>query len=166
MASAIGIAVATSAMTAVAQSGDIASCDRLAAYPDDPDKPAGVAGNYEIPAGESATALKACKAAVRGADAPRRIWFELGRGRAHEFSHQRAEAVRVYRKAVEAGSTSAMVGLGGLCAKGAGVKAHPVDARKLFEQAAAAGNQFGMINLRSVFGAGIGVPVDFAKARS
>jgi hypothetical protein len=86
-------------------------------------QPAGVAGNYEIPAGESATALKACKAAVRAADAPRRIWFELGR--AHEFSHQRAEAVRVYRKAVEAGSTSAMVGLGGLCAKGAGVKKGP-----------------------------------------
>jgi hypothetical protein len=32
--SAIGIAVATSAMTAVAQSGNIATCDRLAAYPE------------------------------------------------------------------------------------------------------------------------------------
>jgi TPR repeat protein len=161
---AIGIAVATCAGAAGAQSSDIATCDRLAAYPDDPDKPPGVAGNYEIPADEIATALKACKAAARAADAPRRIWFELGR--AHEFSRQPAEAAKAYRKAVEAGSTSAMVGLGGLYAKGAGVKADPAEARKLFEQAATAGSPLGMVNLGSVYGAGIGVPVDFAKARS
>jgi hypothetical protein len=81
-------------------------------------------------------------------------------------AHGKPRNALVYRKAVEAGSTSAMVGLGGLCAKGAGVKADPVEARKLFEQAVVAGNQLGMIDLRSVFGAGIGVPVDFAKARS
>jgi TPR repeat protein len=161
---AIGIAIAASATAVGAQSSDSATCDRLAAFPDDPDKPAGVAGNYEIPAGEITTALKACKAAARAADAPSRIWFELGR--AYEFSRQPAEAAKAYRKAVEAGSTSAMVGLGGLYAKGAGVKADPVEARKLFERAAIAGNPLGMINLGSVYGAGIGVPVDFAKSRS
>jgi uncharacterized protein len=161
---AIGIALATSTMGALAQSTDSATCDRLAAFPDDPDKPAGVAGNYEIPAGEIATALKACKAAAHAAGATHRTWFELGR--AYEFSRQHAEAAKAYRKAIEAGSTSAMVGLGGLYAKGAGVKADPVEARKLFEQAAAAGNPLGMINLGSVYGAGIGVPVDFAKSRS
>jgi uncharacterized protein len=161
---AIGIALATSTMGALAQSTDSATCDRLAAFLDDPDKPAGVAGNYEIPAGEIATALKACKAAAHAAGATHRTWFELGR--AYEFSRQHAEAAKAYRKAIEAGSTSAMVGLGGLYAKGAGVKADPVEARKLFEQAAAAGNPLGMINLGSVYGAGIGVPVDFAKSRS
>jgi len=42
---ATGVVVAMSAAAALAQSTDIATCDRLAAYPDDPDKPAGVAGN-------------------------------------------------------------------------------------------------------------------------
>jgi TPR repeat protein len=159
-----GIALAASAIAAAAQSNDSATCDRLAAFPDDPDKPAGVAGNYEIPRDEIATALKACKAAAHAAGATHRTWFELGR--AYEFSRQHGEAAKAYRKAIEAGSTSAMVGLGGLYAKGAGVKADPAEARKLFEQAATAGNSLGMINLGSVYGAGIGVPVDFAKARS
>jgi uncharacterized protein len=143
---------------------DAETCDRLAAYPDDPDKPAGVGGNYEIPRDEIATALKACKAAAHAANATHRTWFELGR--AYEFGRQHGEAAKAYRRAIEAGSTSAMVGLGGLYAKGAGVKADPVEARKLFEQAATAGNPLGMINLGSVYGAGIGVPVDFAKSRS
>jgi TPR repeat protein len=156
--------VAMSVAAALAQSTDIATCDRLAAYPDDPDKPTGVAGNYEIPAAEIATALKACKAASGAADAPRRIWFELGR--AHEFSRQPAEALKAYRKAIDAGSTSAMVGLGGMYANGSGVKANAAEARKLFEQAAAAGNPLAMANLGSIYGAGVGVPVDFAKARS
>jgi uncharacterized protein len=161
---AVGIAAAMGTAAALAQSSDGATCDRLAAYPDDPDKPAGVAGNYEIPRDEIATALKACKAAAGAANAPGRFWFELGR--AYEFSRRPAEAVKAYRKAIDAGSTSAMVGLGGLYAKGAGVKADPAEARKLFERAAAAGNPLGMINMGSVYGAGIGVPVDFAKARS
>jgi tetratricopeptide (TPR) repeat protein len=156
--------VAMSVAAALAQSTDIATCDRLAAYPDDPDKPTGVAGNYEIPAAEIATALKACKAASGAADAPQRIWFELGR--AHEFSRQPAEALKAYRKAIDAGSTSAMVGLGGVYANGSGVKANAAEARKLFEQAAAAGNPLAMANLGSIYGAGVGVPVDFAKARS
>ncbi len=160
---AIGIVITTCAMAAGAQSSDSATCDRLAAYPDDPDKPPGVAGNYEIPAGDIATALKACKAAAHAADATHRTRFELGR--AYEFGRQHAEAAKAYRKAIEAGSTSAMVGLAGLYAKGAGVKADPAEARKLFERAAAAGNPLGMLNLGSVYGAGIGVPVDFARAR-
>jgi uncharacterized protein len=161
---AIGIAAAMGAAAALAQSTDAATCDRLAAFPDDPDKPAGVAGNYEIPRDDTATTLKACKAAAGAPDAPPHIWFELGR--AYEFGRRPAEAAKAYRKAIDAGSTSAMVGLGGLYAKGNGVKADPAEARKLFERAAAAGNPLGMINMGSVYGAGIGVPVDFAKARS
>jgi TPR repeat protein len=161
---ATGVALTISAAAALAESNDIASCDRLAAYPDDPDTPASVAGHYEIPGAEIATALKACKAAAGAADAPRRIWFELGR--AYEFSRLPAKALKAYRKAIDAGSTSAMVGLGGMYANGAGVKADAAEARKLFEQAAAEGNPLAMTNLGSIYGAGIGVPVDFAKARS
>ena len=163
MVVAIGAAVAMSAPPARAESADTATCDRLAAFPDDPDKPAGIAGRYEIPGPEIATALKACKAAANAADAPSRIWFELGR--AYEFSRQPAEALKAYRKAIDAGSTSAMVGLGGMYANGSGIKANPAEARKLFEQAAAAGNPLAMSNIGSMYGAGIGVALDFAKAR-
>jgi uncharacterized protein len=142
---AIGVVVAVSAAAALAQSTDIATCDRLASYPEDPDKPSGVAGNYQIPRAEIATALKTCKAAAGAADAPRRIWFELGR--AYEFSRQPAEALKAYRRAIDAGSTSAMVGLGGMYAHGSGVKANAAEAHKLFEQAATAGNPLGMITL-------------------
>jgi uncharacterized protein len=162
-----GILVAVAALllhaTAARAETNAETCDRLAAFPDDPDKPAGVAGNYQIPRPDIATVVKACKAAAGTADAPRRLWFELGR--AYEFSHQPAEALRAYRKAVDMGSTTAMVGLGGMFAKGSGIKANPAEARKLFERAAAAGNATGMNNLGSVYGAGMGVPVDFAKAR-
>jgi uncharacterized protein len=163
-----GIVVAVAALlahtTAARAETDIETCDRLAAFPDDPDKPTGVAGNYQIPPPDIAAAVKACKATAGATDAPRRLWFELGR--AYEFNHQPAEALRAYRKAVDMGSTTAMVGLGGLYAKGSGIKANPAEARKLFERAAAAGNTIGMINLGSVYGAGIGGPVDFAKARA
>jgi uncharacterized protein len=143
---------------------DVATCDRLAAHPDDPDKPADVKGSLDIAAPDIATALKACKAAAAAPDPPRRLLFELGR--AYEFSRQPAQAAGAYRKAVEAGSTSAMVGLGALYVRGTGVKTNEAEARKLFERAAAAGDPIGMTNLGSMYGAGIGVAVDFAVARS
>ena len=143
---------------------DIATCDRLAAHPGDPDKPADVKGSLDIAPPDVATALKACKTAAAAPDAPRRVQFELGR--AYEFNRQPASAAIAYRKAVEAGSTSAMVGLGALYAKGTGVKTNGAEARKLFERAAAAGDPLGMSNLGSMYGAGIGGPVDFALARS
>jgi uncharacterized protein len=147
-----------------AASSDIATCDRLAAHPDDADKPADVRGSYDITKRDMAAALKACKTAAAARDAPRRVIFELGR--AYEFNRQPAEAAGAYRRAIDAGSTSAMVGLGGLYANGTGVKKNEAEARRLFERAADAGDRIGMTNLGSVYGAGIGVPVDFAMARS
>jgi len=143
---------------------DAETCDRLAAFPDDPDKPAGAAGNRYIPGPDIATAVKACKAAASAAGAPRRLWFELGR--AYEFGHEPARAVQAYRNAVDMGSTSAMVGLGAMQIKGSGVKANPAAGRALIERAAAAGNPAGMSDLGALHGAGIGGPVDFAKART
>ena len=143
---------------------DVETCDHLAAYPDDPDKPAGVAGNYHIPRPDVGAAVKACKAATSADGVPRRIWFELGR--AYEFNHQAAEALQAYRKAIDMGSTSAMVGIGGMYAHGSGVKANPAEARKWIERAAAAGDPTGMANLGAIYGSGMGVPVDFAKSRA
>jgi TPR repeat protein len=149
---------------ASAAPADIAACDRLAAHPDDKDKPAGVKGSYDIATADVAAALKACKSAAAMPDAPRRIYLELGR--AFEFNRQNAEAAKAYRRAADAGSTSAMVGLGTLLVNGSGIKTNPAEARIWFEKAANLGDVTGMTNLASVYGGGVGVPVDFAVARS
>ncbi len=160
------VVVATVTLTepASAAATDIATCDRLAAHPEDPDKPADIKGAYDIPRQDIREALVACKAAAADPKAPRRILFELGR--AYEFNHKPNEAAKAYRKAVEAGSTTAMVGLGYLYISGAGVPRNQGEARRLFERAAAAGDPTGMSDLGSIYGGGVGVPVDFAKARS
>ena len=159
-AAAAGIATP---MPALAAPADIATCDRLAAHPDDSDKPADVKGTLDIAGADVTAALRACKAAAAAADAPRRIWFELGR--AYEFNRQPAEAAYAYRKAVNAGNTSAMVGLGVLLINGVGVKTNLTEARSLIEKAANAGDVGGMNNLASIYGAGLGIPVNFAMAR-
>jgi TPR repeat protein len=151
------------AAPARAAPADISACDRLAAHPDDKDKPADVKGSYDIAKADVAAALKACKAAAAMPEAPRRINLELGR--ALEFNSQNAEAAKAYRKAADAGSTSAMVGLGTLLV-GSGIKTNPAEARMWFEKAANLGDVTGMTNLASVYGGGVGVPVDFAVARN
>ncbi len=164
MLCAAAIAVATlPAIPAVAASSDIATCDRLAALPEDNDRPAGVKGTGAIDDADAPLALKACKAAASAPDAPRRISMQLGR--VYEFMRQPAEAARVYRKAANAGNTSAMVELGVLLAEGDGIKKDETEAKAWFEKAALAGDPNGMANLGSVYGGGIGVPVDLAAAR-
>lgn len=143
---------------------NLATCDRLAAHPDDKDKPSDIKGSYDIAKADVPKALKACKAAVSAPDAPRRAWFELER--AYEFNRQNTEAAKAYRKAVDAGNTNAMVELGTLLVNGEGIKKDEVEARLLFEEAANAGDVMGMSNLGALYGAGLGVPADFATARS
>jgi TPR repeat protein len=147
-----------------ASPADVAKCDELAALPNDPDNPPDIKGRRDIPPREVAAALAACKAAAATAGAPPRTLFELGR--AYEFNRQPAEAAKAYRRAVDAGSSTAMVGLGTLYATGKGVARNPAETRKLFTRAAEAGNPIGMSNLGSLYGAGLGVRVDFAMARS
>lgn len=114
-------------MPADAATDDIAICNRFAAHPDDKDKPSDVKGSYDIAKADVAKALKACKAAASAHDGPRRAWFELGR--AYEFNRQKAEATKAYRKAVDAGNTAAMVGLGTLLVNGDGVKKDEAEAK-------------------------------------
>lgn len=148
---------------AIAAPADIATCDRLAAHPTDPDRPADVTGNFDIHDADIPVALKACKAAAASPNAPRRIWMELGR--AYEFNRQIAEAADAYRKAAEAGSASAMTGLGVLLIKGEGLKKNIAEGRMLIEKAASAGDVDAMGNLAALYGAGIGGKVDFVMAR-
>jgi uncharacterized protein len=141
-----------------AQSADLVLCDRVAADPVDPDKPADVKGAVVIDKSDIPIALKYCKVASASS---RRALYELGR--AYAANQQIPEAIGAYRKAADKGSTSAMVELGVLIGAGNGVAKNPAEARKLFERAAEAGNARGVTNLAALSG---GTPTDPVKARA
>ena len=153
------IVAACAPSLALAQSADLVLCDRIAADPSDPDKPADIKGVTEIAASDVATAIKFCKTA---APSSRRAMFELGR--AYAASQKTADAMAAWRKAADRGSTSAMVELGVLYATGSGVAKDEGEARKLFERAAEAGNPRGVSNLAAL-GGGASTPSDPARSR-
>ena len=140
-----------------AQTADLALCDRVAADPTDPDKPADVRGTSDIAPSDIATAIRYCKIASAKS---RRALYQLGR--AYAANRQIPEAMSAYRQAADKGSTSAMVELGVMFGTGAGVPRDEAQARTLFERAAAAGNPRGVTNLAALGGA----PSDPARARA
>jgi uncharacterized protein len=142
------------------QSADLVLCDRLAADPADPDKPANVTGVDHVMPADVATAIKFCKIASSGS---RRAAYQLGR--AYAAGQQLPAAVAAFRKAADKGSTSAMVELGVMYAAGTGVPKDEGEARKYFERAAAAGNARGASNLVALSG-GTGGTSDPAQARA
>jgi TPR repeat protein len=145
---------------AQAQSADLVLCDRVAADPADPDKPADVKGTADITKADIATAIRFCKVA---SGSSRRALYQLGR--AYAANQQLPEAISNWRKAADKGSTSAMVELGVLYATGSGVAPDEAQARKLFERAAEAGNPRGVTNLAALSGGG-GAPADPVRART
>ncbi|HUC50820.1 MAG TPA: tetratricopeptide repeat protein [Xanthobacteraceae bacterium] len=161
--SCLGLAVLGAAfapLPALSQSADLVLCDRLAADPADPDKPANVTGVDHVAPSDIATAIKFCRIA---SGSSRRAAYELGR--AYAAGQQLPAAVAAFRKAADKGSTSAMVELGVMYAAGSGVAKDNVEARKYFERAAAAGNAHGASNLAALSG-GTGDSSDPAQARS
>ena len=152
------IAIAAAPTLARAQSADLVLCDRLAADPADPDKPADVKGTPDVAPSDVATAIKYCRIA---AGSSRRALYQLGR--AYAANRQLPEAIGAWRKAADKGSTSAMVELGVLYGTGSGVARDEAQARKLFERAAEAGNPRGVSNLAALSGGG--APADPVRAR-
>jgi TPR repeat protein len=142
-------AVSLHAPAVFAQSADLVLCDRLAADPSDPDKPGAVAGVTTVAEADVATAIKFCKTASAG---NRRAMYQLGR--AYAAGGQMAEAVAAYRRAIDKGSTSAMVELGVLHGTGNGVAKDEAQAKSLFQRAAAAGNPRGDANIAMIAGGG------------
>ncbi len=141
----LSVLVLTNAPAAHAQSADQVLCDRIAADPADPDKPADVKGVAEIAASDVATAIKFCK---RTAASSRRALYQLGR--AYAAGGQMNEAAGVYRKAADKGSTAAMVELGALLSRGAIGPKDETEARTLFARAAQGGNARGAANLAAL----------------
>src|SRR4051794_19412323 len=155
----VSVGVLTAPALAHAQSADLVLCDRVAADPADPDKPADAKGVADIAASDVATAIKFCRNAASGS---RRAMYQLGR--AYAANRQVPDAMAAWRKAADKGSTSAMVELGVLYGTGAGVARDEAQARKLFERAAEAGNPRGVSNLAAL-GGGAGTSADPARAR-
>ena len=123
------IAISASAWLAApsrlaAQSADLVLCDRLAADPADPDKPADVKGVADVVPSDVPTAIKFCRTA---SGSSRRALYQLGR--AYAANRQLPEAIGAWRKAADKGSTSAMVELGVLYGTGAGVAQDEAQAR-------------------------------------
>ena len=145
--------------SAHAQSADLVLCDRLAADPADPDKPADVKGVADVAPSDISTAIKYCRTA---SGSSRRAMYQLGR--AYAANRQIPEAMTAWRKAADKGSTSAMVELGVLYGEGSGVAKDEAQARKLFERAAEAGNPRGVTNLAALGGGGV-ASSDPARAR-
>jgi hypothetical protein len=73
-------------------SADLVLCDRIAADPSDPDKPADVKGTAEIAPSDIPTAIKFCKTASASS---RRALYELGR--AYAANRQMPEAMGAWR---------------------------------------------------------------------
>lgn len=151
-ASAFGFGVALMALalccapsSARDQSAELALCDRLAAEPADPDKPADVKGVAEIAPSDVGPAIKYCKIAAASS---RRALYQLGR--AYAANQETPEAIGAWRKAADKGSTSVMVDLGVLYANGSGLPKDEAQARQLFERAAAGGNPRGGTNLAAL----------------
>src|SRR5713226_1548797 len=151
------IAITAAPTLARAQSADLVLCDRLAADPADPDKPADVKGTPDVAPSDVATAIKFCRNA---SGSSRRALYQLGR--AYAANRQLPEAIGAWRKAADKGSSSAMVELGVLYGTGAGVAQDEAQARKLFERAAQAGNPRGVTNLAALGG---GASSDPARGR-
>jgi uncharacterized protein len=154
------LAMAAACSSANAQSADLVLCDRLAADPTDPDKPADVQGTADIAPADIATAIKFCKVAAAKS---RRALYQLGR--AYAANRQLPEAVSAYRNAADRGSMSAMVELGVMYGTGSGVRKDEAQARKLFERAAEGGNPRGVTNLAALSDGGK-TPSDPVKARA
>lgn len=143
-----------------AQSADQVLCDRIAADPADPDKPADVKGVSEIAPSDVATAIKFCKRASANS---RRALYQLGR--AYAANRDMTEAVAAYRKAADKGSSAAMVELGALLAAGSAGAKDETEARSLFARAAQAGNARGAAELAALSADG-GMASDPAEARA
>ena len=146
-------------LEAHAQSADLVLCDRVAAAPDDPDKPKDIAGTPALAPSDIAIAIKYCRVASTSS---RRAMYELGR--AYAANRQMPEAIAAWRKAADKGSTSAMVELGALYGSGNGVAKDEAQSRKLIERAAEAGNPRAVANLAALSGGS--ASMDPVKARA
>lgn len=122
-------AVSVSLPAASPPSKNVQRCDRLATHPDDPQKPANVAGVAfdALTDKAAAEAVEACTAAAQEEPGNPRVRFNLGRAyhRASIYSVQNRQdylrrAAEAYAAAAEAGHAAAQANLGQMLYEGSG----------------------------------------------
>lgn len=142
-------------------SPEIEACDRAAASPRDTDKPANIPGvDYNALAAQSG--VLACRKAAAIPNAPRRIFFQLGRSYA-KMNNER-DAIPNYIKATELKHPPAMHNLAMLNLEGKGVPRDYSTARVLFESAAAGGVDESLNQVGRMYELGLGTSRDYSKA--
>jgi TPR repeat protein len=140
----------------------VATCDRLAASPIDPEKPANVAG-VEFEQLVATPALSACRAALAAEPNNPRIEFELGRVEMKAGGLDE-EALPLFRKAAAVGHAGAMNSLGLAYERGIGVNKDMGEATRWYRRSAEAGNSTAMRRLGLAFRNGDGVSVNHVQA--
>jgi len=146
---------------AVAKPASATDCAHLAASPDDLDRPSGLPG-IAFEKIDPRQAIPACRKAVDAyPDDPRSAYMLA---RALDAAKQNDEAIRYYRKAVDAGYAAAMNNLATKYRGGYGVAKDAAEAVRLYRKAADAGNTRAMLNLGRMYRDGNGVAKDAAEA--
>jgi TPR repeat protein len=140
----------------------VTDCDRLAASPDDPSRPAGVSG-IELAAIDSTKAIPACRSALSASPKDARVILQLAR--ALLKGQMLEEAFDLCHRASEAGHAPAMSTLGVLYDEGSGTPKDEAEAVRWYRKAAEAGDLVGMtqLGLRYQEGGG-GLPKDETEA--
>jgi uncharacterized protein len=135
----------------------VTDCDRLAAFPWDPDRSPGVTG-VVFEKIDVVPALAACNDAMRQYPDVARFYYQAGRVALKQKDDVLAR--QYYEKAVSMGSEAALVGIGTIYRDAKDY----AEARRWFEKAAAAGVPVAMNNLGNIYGTGLGVAQDYAEA--
>jgi TPR repeat protein len=140
---------------------EVSQCDRLAAHPFDPNRPAGVSGVL-IQDLEAAGAIAACERALAQSPGQARLQFQLARGlyKAERYP----EALRFIRLAAAQGYTPAERNLGHGYYRGKILPADDGEAVKWFRKAAEKGHALAQYDLGKMYERGHGVALNFAEA--
>jgi uncharacterized caspase-like protein len=139
----------------------VEGCDKLAASPQDVDRPSGVPG-VEYNRIQPKLAVDACRVALAAAPDDRRVQFQLAR--ALDVAGADTEARALLTKSAAAGSISATSDLALMLETGEGGPIDIAQAVALFDKAAAAGNVAAMRNVAIEFENGTGRRRDAAQA--
>ena len=140
----------------------VTDCDRLAAYPFDPQRATGVSG-VVFGKIDIVPALTACNEAMLQYPSVARFVLQAGRV---AFQQKDYVLARQYlEKAVAMGSGSSLGGLGALYQFGFGVAQDYSEARRWYEKGVAAGEPGAMYRLGFLYETGGGVAKDYGEAR-
>jgi hypothetical protein len=136
-------------------------CDRLAADPFSPNKPASVRGVHYKKVTKAA--VQACAKAVVADQNNGRLHYQFGRA-LYYGAGDHSKARIVFKGAYDLGATEALTELGRMDFFGHGGKQSFANALKTFEKAAKEGDPSAIKNLGFMYQVGRGVNVDYARA--